>query len=95
MSGDDLLALGSSTNCMSPPRANLHQNIGKQRTTSMIFHIQVRVRCENFKYKSIQVLKTPSFGIGKSDSLIHNTKITPYNLSRLSFRELGPELYLI
>jgi hypothetical protein len=45
MFGDDLLALGSFADCMPPPRADLHPNIEKQERTSMLFHIQVRVRC--------------------------------------------------
>jgi hypothetical protein len=36
MFGDDLLKLGSSINCMSPPKAELHPNIGKKITTSML-----------------------------------------------------------
>jgi hypothetical protein len=68
---------GSSTDFTPPPRANLHPKIEKQRTTSMIFHTYVRVRCYNVKYKSIKVFKTPSFGIGKCNSFIHNTKIIP------------------
>jgi hypothetical protein len=38
-SGDYLLTLGSSTDCMPTPRDDLHPNIDKKKTTSMLFHI--------------------------------------------------------
>jgi hypothetical protein len=44
-SGDELLALGSFIDCMPPPRDDLHPNINKYKITSMVYHIQVRVRC--------------------------------------------------
>ena len=45
MSGDDLLALRSFTDYTTPPSVDLHPKIEKQEMTSMIFHIQIRVRC--------------------------------------------------
>jgi hypothetical protein len=44
-SSDDFLPLGSFVDCTPPPRADLHPKIDKKKTTSMLFHIQVRVIC--------------------------------------------------
>jgi hypothetical protein len=46
-SGDDLLNLGSSNDCMSPPKADLHPNIGKQglKACYYIHELGLDIKC--------------------------------------------------
>jgi hypothetical protein len=47
MSGDDLLKIGSSTDCTSPPKDDLHPKIGKQELEESyyIHDLGLDIRC--------------------------------------------------